>query len=636
MDSERIVDLAVIISGLDEEYQCNIIRGINDFVKGRRMNVSYFAAFGGMLESRLYDIGEYSIYGLINFAAFDGIIFLSNTICDQDVRARIAERLRESGKPTVVFDCSDYPGFCNISIDNTSAMREVVRHVIREHGARTINFISGPMSNPEARERLGAFREVMEENGLAAEEARIYYGEFRSCDGRAAVEKFVSSGLSLPDAFICANDAMALTAVSTLEKLGYRVPEDVIVTGFDNTYNARNYTPALTSVSRPLYEAGKKACELLLDIIGGGSFVPEVRLEAAPVFTESCGCCPEEGLDLKEYKKRTYARLESESAKIYELNILAARLAEAETPEDNVRCIKDFITELGCGHFALCLTSDWQDDFNGADPEFSLAGGMTAPLIIHGGVVSSREYFSGRQMYPDNMTAEGFISYFLPLHFRENVLGYYIMTGTDFPVGSLHCHTFSMNVSNSIENVRKLLHLNRAMEELNRLYVIDPLTGLYNRNGFINIVDGLFRECASEHSAVMLTFIDMDGLKAINDNYGHNEGDFAIQRLADVIRECCRKDSVSARFGGDEFIIFDRNVGEGEEEAIARRFNAKIESINEMVNKPYTISASLGTIVMNIDEETTLYNVIKSADDKMYAVKKNKKTTRPFGGKVIG
>ena len=636
MDKEKTVDIAVIISGLDEEYQYNMICGINDFAKGKNMNLAYFAAFGGMLESRRYDIGEYSIYGLINFAAFDGVIFLSNTICDPDVRKRIAERLSKSGKPAVVFDCDDYPSFYNISIDNTSAMREIVRHVICEHGARTINFISGPMSNPEARERLSAFREVMEENGLTPEEARIYYGEFRSYDGKAAIEHFASSGLSLPDAFICANDAMALTAMSALEKLGYRIPEDVIVTGFDNTYNARNYTPSLTSVSRPLYEAGQKACELLLDIIRGGNPENEIRLEASPVFTESCGCCPEGGLDLKEYKKRIYARLEAESDKTCKLNILTARLAESETPEDNAERIKEFVLELGCTHFALCLTSDWQDDFNGGEPEFSLAGGMTAPLIVHDGVVSSREYFSGRQMYPDNMSPTGLISYFLPLHFRENVLGYYIMTGTDFPLGSLHCHTFSMNVSNSIENVRKLLHLNRAMEELNRLYVIDPLTGIYNRNGFINKVDGLFRECASDHTSVMLTFIDMDGLKSINDNYGHNEGDFAIQRLAEVIRECCRRDSVCARFGGDEFIIFDRNVEDGEEEAMERRFNAKIESINEMVNKPYTISASLGTVIMTVDEDTTLYNVIRSADEKMYDVKKSKKTTRPFGGKVIG
>lgn len=632
MNESKSINISVIISGLDEEYQNNIITGINDCARSKGINVSYFAAFGGMLDSKRFDIEEYSIYGLANYDFFDAVIFMNNTICDVDVKNRVLNDIRNSGKPALVFDCDEYPEMYNISIDNTSAMREIVRHVIRKHGAKTVNYISGPMSNPEARARLQAFREIMAENGLPVEESRIYYGEFRSCDGRFAIEKFEQSGLPLPDAFICANDAMALTAMSSLEKLGYSIPGDVIVTGFDNTYSARNNCPALTSVSRPLYEAGRKACEILEKAVNGDKPDLTFSLEASPVFTESCGCCSGSHADLLDFKKRAYARIENNSADIYKLNILAARLAESEEPQDNMNVISDFISELDCDHFALCLTSDWMDDFSGGDPEHSLSGGMTAPLIIHHGEVSSREYFSGREMFPDNIEAHGSINYFLPLHFRENVLGYYIMTGSDFPISSLHCHTFTMNVSNSIENIRKLMHLNKAMAELNRLYVIDPLCGIYNRNGFMNIVNDLFNECSDKNIKVMLTFIDMDGLKFINDNFGHNEGDFAIQRLADVIRECCRKDSVCARFGGDEFVIFDRDVSEGDAGAMERRFNAKIDSLNQMVNKPYTISASLGSITVTAGEDTTLYGIIKSADEKMYDIKRKKKTSRAGSG----
>lgn len=99
-----------------------------------------------------------------------------------------------------------------------------MRHVIQEHGATVLNFISGPLANPEALTRYNAFRKVMDENRLRIDPRRIYYGTFRQQDGKAAIEEFALSGMKLPDAFICANDAMALTAVSALEKLGYRVP----------------------------------------------------------------------------------------------------------------------------------------------------------------------------------------------------------------------------------------------------------------------------------------------------------------------------------------------------------------------------------------------------------------------------
>ena len=236
-------------------------------------------------------------------------------------------------------------------------------------------------------------------------------------------------------------------------------------------------------------------------------------------------------------------------------------------------------------------------------------------------------------MYPEELTDGGNISYFLPLHFRERCLGYYIITNGDFPIYSLLCHTLTMNLSNSIENIRKLFHLNKAMDELNRLYVIDPLCNIYNRNGFINVADDVFRDCVANHQKIMLSFIDMDGLKFINDNYGHNEGDFAIQRLASVIQDCCGTRSVCARFGGDEFVLFDPKVTDKAAEALARRFASKIDNMNDIIKKPYTLAASIGSVIITPEEGDTLYSIIKHADDKMYEVKKKKKNSRAALGK---
>jgi diguanylate cyclase (GGDEF)-like protein len=185
-----------------------------------------------------------------------------------------------------------------------------------------------------------------------------------------------------------------------------------------------------------------------------------------------------------------------------------------------------------------------------------------------------------------------------------------------------------MNISNSLENIRKLFHLNAAMEELNRLYVIDPLCNVYNRNGFINIVDSIYKECQDNQKPVMLSFIDMDGLKFINDNYGHNEGDFAIQRLASVIQECCGRRSVCARFGGDEFVIFESGVTPASADALQRRFDNRIKNMNTLIRKPYTLSASIGSIITVPAENTTLFSLIQEADDRMYEIKKEHKLAR--------
>ena len=623
----KTVNLAVFVAGLDEEYQNNIITGINDFAKRSKINVTYFAAYGGMLDSKVFDIGEYSMYDVANLEYFDGVILMTNTINDVRVKERIINNVKTAKLPAVVFDCADYPEFINISIDNSAAMRNMVRHVIQEHGAKILNYISGPMSNPEAVDRLNAFREVMAENNLPVEEGRIFYGEFRPYDGKAAIEQYMESGLALPDAFICANDAMALTAVSTLEKYGFCVPLDVIVTGFDNTYSARNYCPALTSVKRPLDRAGSEACRVLLDIIDGNELEVE-RMEAECVFTESCGCNSGGVSEFSEYRKRTYNKIEDSNDNIHKLNILSARLAETENTDDTFAVIRDFIADIGCERFALCLKEDWQDAFANTSANICLESDMTAPLIWDKGETTCVEYFTCRSMYPEPLETAGNVSYFIPLHFKERALGYFIITNGDFPITNLLCHSFAMDISNSLENLRKLSHINKAMEELNRLYVIDPLCNVYNRNGFIKLADDMFRTSVSQKRKIMLTFIDMDGLKFINDNFGHNEGDFAIQRLADVIKECLKSDSICARFGGDEFVVFHQRASDGDEAAFERRLNTKIDSINSIICKPYTLSASVGSVIKVPGEDETLYSIIKQADALMYEVKKAKKNSR--------
>lgn len=625
----NVLNIAVVVAGLDEEYQHNIISGINKTARKYRFNVSYFAAFGGMIKSKRFDIGEYRIFDLVNFSNFDGAILMTNTINDPDNKEKIIIRAKESGIPVVVFDDDSCPDFYNVSIDNSSPMEELVRHIIQIHGATVVNYISGPLTNPEALCRYNAFRDVMVENGLKIDPRRIYYGSFRPQDGKDAVEAFAISGLKLPDAFICANDAMALTTMSTLEKLGYKVPDDVIVTGFDSTYNARNFSPSLTTVKRPLTKSGVTACEILYDIFNGGNPPKNTSLSAKAVLSESCGCSDNVSDDIISYKKTTYNRIESANINISRLNRLTAALADTETPAELLNAIENLVEELGCEKFSLCLTEGWLDS---ADPltedNSSYAKFMTAPLIWDNGQHKSVSVFPSSSIYPEKFRTGGNISYFLPLHFREKCLGYYILSNGELPKETLLCHTMAMNISNSIENICKLHRLNKAMDELNKLYVVDPLCNIYNRNGFIRIVDDIFRDCAANQKQIMLSFIDMDGLKYINDNYGHNEGDFAIQRLASIISDCCTNGSVCARFGGDEFVIFTSNATDETAERLERCFNAKIDSINAIIQKPYELSASIGSIVSTARADDTLYSLIKLADEKMYEVKKMRKNAR--------
>lgn len=632
----RPIEIAVIVAGIDEEYQNAVLEGIISFAKSHNVNISCFAAFGGVITNKKYDLGEYNIYSLINFDLFDGVILMTNTISDPEEKKKMLKQVRASKLPAVIFDCNEFPEFFNIKIDNYNAMRAIVEHVIEVHGAKIINYISGPLTNPEADDRYHAFLDVMAEHSLTVDVRRVDFGEFRAIDGKKAINSFYKNSMPKPDAIISANDTMALAAVEELRNLGYKIPEDVIVTGFDNTFNARHHSPSLTTVDRPLDTAGYQACQVILDLIAGKPTGKELTLQASPVFAESCGCKSAYDENVSSYKQNVFKRLTDCHNDISILNRLTTDLADNDTLEDVIEDIARYVNELHLGRFSLCLCSNWDESFRDGwkqheehTPQIcGYTEKMSAPLIIDGEKKFAVESFSSSAMYPYRDGSSGNVSYFLPLHFREFCLGYYIITNSQFPLKSMLCHSIMLNVSHSVENIRKLLNLNSMIHELDKLYVNDPLCNIFNRNGFIRAADEIFNRCKRTGEKMLIAFIDMDGLKLINDNYGHKEGDFALQRLADVINNCCNRDYICARFGGDEFIILGSGAHDGDVELLENNFKKQLEHINAIINKPYKISASIGSIMSEVSDDLMLFTLITEADEMMYEKKKKKATSR--------
>ncbi len=614
-----IKNIAAVVSGMDEEYPYHIINGINDFARVHDLNVSFFASFGGIIDSKDFDLGEFSIYGLPDISTFDGALLLTNTFANEVVRKLIIEKVKSAGIPTVIFECDDYEEFYNVNINNYSVMKKLVEHLITVHGARVFNFISGPSSNPESQERLRAFRDVLKEHDIEFDSRRFFVGKFRSYDGIKAIEDFVESGLDLPDAFVCANDSMALTAMSKLQRMGYNVPEDVIVTGFDNTFNAQNSYPTLTTVKRPVYDSGYKACQVLYNLMKGENQPKSIPLEAEPVFGQSCGCGEHDLENIKEFKRDVSLRLERTYTNVHMLNRLIAGLAGSKNMTECVDAISQIVGTLEMEKFSLCLIEDWENTYHTlspADKDASYPEYMTAPLIWDRGRKMSLDRFPSRQLQPIPFGTGGNISYFLPLHFSERILGYLIVTNNDFPIYSMLCHTLTMCIGNAIENVSKFS-------------VLDSLCKIANRNGFTRTSEELFKECINENHTLMVCFIDLDGLKTINDTYGHKEGDFAIQQVASALSGCCRENTdICARFGGDEFVVLCSNVSEGFEKNFEARLYSKIARINASIDKPYQISISYGSVFATPKYGDKLFDIIQEADKIMYAAKREKKAQK--------
>ncbi len=634
------ITVAVIASGIDEEYQHSILNGIHRYAAHHRVHIAHFIAFGGMLANPKYDQGEYNIFSLPNFEQFDGVILLSNTF-SSDLAAEIAARIAKANIPAVSID-RELEGMCHVGIRNADAMEQIARHFIEEHHVGCFNYVSGPDDNTESIARLNSFRKVLAEYDIPLEEERIYRGSFRAKDGRRAVRAFLRSGQPLPDAIVCANDAMAISAILTLEEHGIHCPEDVLVSGFDNIYNAKNFSPALTTVERPLMQSGALACEMICHLLDGEPIERVQQLSAVPIYSESCGCSSVAGEDVSLYKKRNYQAIESINADIALTNQMSCALVECDTFEEYIIALQRLVVKTGCEEFYLCLNDNWHtkrlhhDTFiTGEIPEDSYtvhgySGRMLLPFAYYDGHFTSGESFNTDIMLPRLRTEseQPRNMYFVPLHFRERCLGYFVIVNSDAPMTSSLFHTWSINISNSLENFRKLLCLDEVVQELDKLYAVDSLTGVFNRNGFNRETREPFRRCIEEQRSAMIMFVDMDGLKQINDTYGHKSGDYAIRSIASILQEVCYNGELTCRFGGDEFFIFAADYTEEDVLALRARMQEQIDICNRNSGHPYTLSISVGAYITVPVEGTTLFQLITVADSRMYEEKKKKNPSK--------
>jgi diguanylate cyclase (GGDEF)-like protein len=171
-------------------------------------------------------------------------------------------------------------------------------------------------------------------------------------------------------------------------------------------------------------------------------------------------------------------------------------------------------------------------------------------------------------------------------------------------------------------SLRCALERHRLITSLRGLSLTDELTGLLNRRGFSTLAAGHLRLGARTGSRFLLFFGDMDGLKQINDTFGHHNGDVAIVRLANVLRSTFRQSDLLARFAGDEFAMLALDSSGDEGRTVRRRLDQNLARENEREGFAYQLSVSVGVVPFEARADVMLPDVMELADRALYAEKR--------------
>ncbi len=167
------------------------------------------------------------------------------------------------------------------------------------------------------------------------------------------------------------------------------------------------------------------------------------------------------------------------------------------------------------------------------------------------------------------------------------------------------------------------LERHRTTEQLRQLSIIDELTGLLNRRGFFSLGKQQIKLAERSQRQLLLFYIDLDGLKNINDQYGHHEGDRALKKIAEILNETFRSSDLIARLGGDEFTVLAIDALQESAENILARLENHLH-ISNLKNPIYHLSLSLGFAQFDPDSAPSLENMLIEADNALYRYRHNK------------
>lgn len=161
----------------------------------------------------------------------------------------------------------------------------------------------------------------------------------------------------------------------------------------------------------------------------------------------------------------------------------------------------------------------------------------------------------------------------------------------------------------------------KMIRKLRTLSLLDDLTGLYNRRGFFQASQHQVENASVWKQRLFLLFVDMDNLKWINDTFGHNTGDLALKKFAEILKNSLRKSDIKGRLGGDEFAVLARETSRTGLDVLVSRFKNKLNEFNRNKEYPFILSASLGVAYYDPEFPCSVNELLLRADKLMYEAK---------------
>lgn len=605
------------------EATCFMVEKVKKYASKADMDVFVFVNYG-VFDSTLsqYAEGEKAFYKLPDYSTFDAIIVYEGMMNIEGIEDEVYEHLKLKAKCPIFYLKNLRDNFYSVIYNDRQAMKDITKHLIDKYGITDICHMSGRMETFDARERFAGYKEAMEEAGLTVTPSMVYSGEYYTAKAKETLDFFYSSRGHYPEAIVCANDYMALSLLDELAKRGIKVPDDILISGYDNIAGSLTCSPQLTTFETDFDKVAETVIENIIKVSESEEIERITYVDDTMLLRQST----EKGMSAEINQVDIASQID-------ELNNMYAGLEAAFfmnssfevtfNEEDIFRTADYYYANSYANKTFICLT---EDAFKSAERPAEKISEFTDNIVLkrifygkNARHYDSPEYeFDKSEIIPEEyLESEPSVYFINTIHSGMKVYGYIVSLYSDGRRPNKFIQNYVGGIGRAIENYNIRSEF-LDVEEMKRAYMLDTLTGLYNRKGYESNLLVLDERAKRNNLYLSVASLDMDGLKYINDNFGHSEGDVALSEFANVLLATLEEGEIAARYGGDEFAAILISSDPVRHKRFEKKLEKNLQLLAGASAHPYIIHASVGVVNTADYPGLSLTSCLKKADEIMY------------------
>lgn len=653
--------IALFVHNLTVEYSLSIAQGIASyFTQDKDVKLVLAQTNQPNYPHGLYEYQYWASAELLKADDIDLIMIVTSAYQTFIPQEELKRFLKPFTKKPVVSVAVNLP-FKNVyytESDCEKAFCEVVQHLVKVHGCKRIGFLSAASTTSnEGIARLEAYKKALKKNNLDYNPDDVIEAFFiKEAAYNITLNKYKTKEDVKVDAFIAANDLMAEGCMKALQEIGLKIPKDIKIVGFDDTVRASFTSPSLSTIDQNIEGQGYMAAQLAHKILLGEKMSHATKTYANPIYRQSCGCVKTNNISFISLNQQrqeienhhinsnTIEEYTESSKDIIAIYTLIDTFHRNHTLKELCNSLTEISSQMKFESMAMALYAEpvsFKKDDTIKIPDkaylkvYIEGNTQVIPYDEKGIETNTRKSLMPKAYY--SKLRGTFIVH--PIFAGEKQYGYLIVKPSNAKfqmhhvylkliinaIANAYDYTQAINKNELLSNRNERLLKNNQV--LNFQNSIDELTQVLNRRGFMDKAERLLKKAKKENKSGMVLFADMDGLKKINDTYGHKVGDLAIQTEAKVLQEAFRDSDIVGRLSGDEFAIVSAGLTSSYISVIRLRIDQLNKKLSEEAGLPLTLSMSIGAVPFSA-KNSNLDELLSKADQMLYREKELKHSAK--------